>query len=304
MKAMGTFGFLNYPQILAFDGGKIEPVREFEEACAYIDTYANRDGFIYPPEVTTVQFNSFDNEEGEEIQNSKRPAAVFSLPASHSLVIDNPMHGEDAALIVHLLGFFFGVRLQLSELRFDGKVPVKPMNNFSYQADVPADFISHVYREWKTWDKDLRTRFINILYMHGKAKSCEFDWDQFIYEYMVFDTIYKFHASRGGAKAACHKDRFNILCDAFLIPKHTDEIDRIYKQRNELFHEALWFGNTPGMGGNGLLEVMWLRKLNARLIVAMTGYENEFPRSRWNTMGWDSFDKCQSSSKSSVHGDL
>ncbi|MDQ6991437.1 MAG: hypothetical protein Q9M11_06860 [Mariprofundaceae bacterium] len=294
MKSMGSFGFLNYPHILEFEGGRIEPVNEFEEGLAYIKANGNRDGYIYPPEVTTIQYNPITNEEAEEVSNSKRPAAIFMLPASHNLFINNPINTEDAALIIHLLGFFFGIRLLPSELRFDGKVPTKSMNKFSFHQDVPSDFISHVYGAWKQWSDDLRKRYINILYMYGKVKSCEFLWDQFIYEYMVFDAIYRFYTLGGGNPVKGHKKRFNTLCDAFSIPQYDDEIDRIYKLRNDLFHEALWIGDTPGMGSGGMLEVMWLRKLNARLIVAISGYKNEFTKSRWNTMGWESFDKFQS----------
>lgn len=300
---MRSFGFLNYPQALEFEGGRIEPVNEFEEGLAYIKAYGNRDGYIYPPEVTTVQYNPITNEKLEEIPNTKRPAPVFKLPPSHNLFLNNPISTENAALIIHLLGFFFGIRLLPSELRFDGKVPTKPTNNFSYRQDVPSNFISYVYSAWKEWDEDLRKRYINILYMHGKVKSCEFDWDQFIYEYMVFDAIYKFYISNGGGSATGHKDRFYKLCDAFSIPEH-DEIGRIYKLRNELFHEALWLGDTPGMGANRMLEVLWLRKLNARLIVAISGYENEFTKSRWNTMGWELFDRYQSPPVAAVHGVL
>jgi len=58
------------------------------------------------------------------------------------------------------------------------------------------------------------------------------------------------------------------------------------------------------MGASGHLEVMWLRKLNARLIVAMSGYKNEFTQSQWNTMGRERFDKYQCLPKANVHGDL
>ena len=301
MKSLGSFGFLNYPQALEFEGGRIELADDFEEGLAYIKAHENRDGYIYPPVVTSVQYNPITNEDFEEIPNTKRPAAVFRLPLSHNLFLNSPISTEDAALIIHLLGFFFGTRLLPSELRFDGKVPTKPMNSFSYRQDVPSNFISYVYGEWKKWNEDLRRRYINILFMYGKVKSCEFLWDQFIYEYMVFDAIYKFYTLSGGNSAKGHKKRFNKLCDAFSIPYHNEEINRIYKLRNDLFHEALWAGDTPGMGASSHLEVLWLRNLNARLIVAMSGYKNEFTQSQWNTMGWERFDKFQSASKTAVH---
>jgi hypothetical protein len=85
-----------------------------------------------------------------DIPNSDKPAPLFSMPASHSLVIVNPLvkdnlRNGDVGFLVHLLAFFFGTRLQFSDWRFDGKIPIRRMNSFAHASEVPSSFVSHVY---------------------------------------------------------------------------------------------------------------------------------------------------------------
>jgi hypothetical protein len=291
------FGFLNYPDTLEFDGVRIEPVIEFHEGLKYIEKFANLDGYIYPPMIKSVELDLTTMEPVSDVPKSDKPASLFSLPASHSLNIDNPLskdnlrHG-DAGLLVHLLAFFFGTRLQFSDWRFDGKVPTKRMNNFLHASDVPSNFISHVYQHWRKLPNDLRTRYVNILYMHGRARSCEWEWDAFIYQYMVFDAIYKFYELSGNKKISSHKKRLESLCRHYEIPYDVAQLDRIYKLRNELFHEALWDGGTPGLqysDSDTHLTAKWLERLNSRLIVSISDYRNDYTRSGWWFFGWESF---------------
>lgn len=290
------FGFLVYPRELSFDGGVLKPQDNYEDGLKYIEEYGNRDGYLYPPEIVTTTCDIKTWEPVSEVPNSRRPASTFQMPASHHLTIKNPLSREnarleDAGLVIHLLAFFFGTRLQFSDWRFDGKVPIKPTNSFLYGPEAPADFLSRVYEAWRAWTPELRKRYINILYVHGKAKSCEWEWDAFLYQYMVFDAIYRFYVMSGGAEITGHKNRLIGLCGHFEIKQSDKHIDDIYALRNGLFHEALWDGNTPGFGlGEAYHSVRWLERLNSRLIVAIAGYNNKFIKTGWWFMGWQSFD--------------
>lgn len=132
--------------------------------------------------------------------------------------------------------------------------------------------------------------------MHGKASSCEWAWDEFIYRYMVFDAIYKFYSLLVDKRANSHKERVVFLCKKFSIPypKKDDEdiVAKIVKLRNDLFHEALWDSATPGLqDSEAYLAAKWLGKLNARLITAVSGYNNKYSKSPWWFFGWEYFDK-------------
>jgi hypothetical protein len=129
------FGFLSYLETLEFDGGRIEPVLDFQEGLRFIEKFENLDGYIYPPTIKSVELDLATMDHVRNIRKSDKPANLFSLPASHSLKIANSLSGDklrygDSGLLVHLLAFFFGTRLQFSDWRFDRKVPTKRMNSF------------------------------------------------------------------------------------------------------------------------------------------------------------------------------
>ncbi|MCB1949930.1 hypothetical protein [Nitrosomonas sp.] len=290
------FGFLNYPTSLLFEGGKIEPVSDFDKSLEFITKHGNKDGYFYPPSMKLVEIDINTRKPIKDIPNTEKPAPTFYVPASHTLYIGEPLvngslRQEDAALIIHLLGFFFGTRLQFSDWRMDGKVPTKPSNCFLYQDDVPGHFTSHVYNTWKLWNAEIRKRYINILYMHSKADSCEWEWDEFLYRYMVLDAIYYLYELLGNKRIHGHRNRIIGLCEFFEIKYDIDKVNEIYVLRNSFFHEALWDGNTPGLGINDAFKTeKWLRRLNSRLIVAIANYRNDFAKSGWWFFGWENFD--------------
>jgi hypothetical protein len=291
------FGFLNYRRPIDVGDGCVTPLEQFEEGLRFINTYGNRDGYIYPPLVRTVELDAHMQEAGI-VPNSERPASVFELPLSHEVRVSNPVgvddsRDEDVGLLVHLLAFFFGTRLQFEGWRFDGRVPTSP-NSLLYAADVPQHFVSWVYSAWKEWNPDLRRRYINILYMHARSASCLWDWERFMYQYMVFDAIYRFHTVKGGPVLKGHKERLVGMCREFGVREEPDVLAEIYRLRNDLFHEALWHEQTPGRGrivDHNTEE--WLSNLNTRLIVGIAGYRNKFSRSGWWFFGWQNFDKFE-----------
>ncbi|MGZ8929234.1 MAG: hypothetical protein ACXW03_12320 [Methylobacter sp.] len=300
------FGFLKHPDTIEFDGGSIDPTDSFQDGLKYIEKYENKDGYIYPPQVTsstqTIDFETGQLGESQAVPNSTRPSPVISLPTSHILHIDNPLErgnimSKDAGLLIHLLGFIFGTRLQFSDWRFDGKVPTKYKNYLSYSQGVQGHFISHVYNRWKTLNPEQRKYYINILYMHGKAKSCEWEWDEFLYQYMVFDAIYKLYVSLGNPESGGHPKRIKGLCEYFNIRYEPELITRICKIRNDLFHEALWCSGTPGLQkiqSDSHLIPKCLERLNSQLIVAIIGYRNNYSMSAsWSDLYFrgEAFDK-------------
>ncbi|WP_141699088.1 hypothetical protein [Candidatus Thiosymbion oneisti] len=170
MKHNESFGFLKYPQSIDFEGGRIMLAEEYEDGLQYIKENLNRDGFMYPPLVMTVELNLNTLKPEKYIPHTERPASVFSLPKSHDLYIENPigcddLRFEDAGFLMHNLGFFFGTRLQFIDWMFDGKVPIESKNSFVYADDVPPHYLSFTYQKWREWNKELRKRFVNILYI-------------------------------------------------------------------------------------------------------------------------------------------
>jgi hypothetical protein len=111
---------------------------------------------------------------------------------------------------------------------------------------------------------------------------------------MVFDAIYKLHTTLNpkSPKAQNHKGRFEVLLPEYGIPTNSKLMDKLYKARNELFHEAMWTGSTIGFGSSER-DVYYLphhlSRLNSRLICGVVGYQNDYLDSVWWEMGTFSF---------------
>jgi hypothetical protein len=285
------FGFLVRPLSGAFPGVTITPVDDHDERAARFAAESNRDGYFYPPQMATYTTNLRTGELEDKIERSTRPASVFPVWSSHSLSIEKPIETgntqfKDDALIIYALALLYGTRLQVSDWRFDTRIPVRPVNNLYVDDNAAMAFLEHFYGWWKIITPDLRTRVINILYVHTRASALEWEWEAFIQNYMVFDALYDLHRKLvpGSPQNPKHRERFDILLSAYGVAVNPALIDKIYKVRNGLFHEALWTGMTMGYGAtdpDAYYLPHHLRRLNARLLCKIAGYDNEYARSVW-----------------------
>lgn len=295
------FGFLNSKWTIEFNGGRIEPLLQFDEAAALIESNTNEDGFFYPPTSRDVAVDPRTGHTLEEIPKTKRPARLFHLPSSHTLDIPGitpaEPHRESHAFVLHLLGYLFGVRLQFSDWYMDHRVPTRPhqTHNVYFSHATCQQFLSHCYSAWKSSPSEERKLLINVLAMHCRAPSYLWDWEQFMMEYTALDGCWNLATSQHGLKQnTLHKDRLHVMCGAFGI-QHQNEgsthIAEIARLRNELFHEATWDGSQPGMAtGKGFMEAYNLRRLNQRLIPAILSYHTRYINTPWWYIDAFSFD--------------
>ncbi|PPD56597.1 MAG: hypothetical protein CTY10_03450 [Methylotenera sp.] len=253
---MKEFGFLQYPLEASFLNVKIQPINNHSEGLEWLKKNTNKDGYFYPPQFATYTIDSRTGKTKTKVENSDRPARVYHIPSSHKIEIENPVCIQnepftDEALIVYLLAYLYGTRLQISDWKFEGRIPIKPVNNISITEDAIIHFLSHVYNWWRKLTQSQRTKFANILYVHNRANSLEWDWDMFLHQYMVFDALYALHSEfNPPAQTPKLKERLNILCREYSID-NADLINDIYKARNELFHEAMWVEfSTIGFGSS------------------------------------------------------
>jgi hypothetical protein len=95
------------------------------------------------------------------------------------------------------------------------------------------------------------------------------------------------------AKAQSHRTRFDVLLSAYGIPCDEDLVNKLYKARNELFHEAMWTGSSIGFGSPQRYAYYYphhLARLNSRLICGLVDYKNGYAGSVWWAMGTFAFD--------------
>jgi hypothetical protein len=293
------FGFLINPIKGDFLGVSIEPMTDHGSRLAAIQESSNKDGFYYPPQTARYNVDLVTNKRKEKIERSERPASLFFLPSSHHVSIQNPIFkdgekGTDEALIVFLLAYLYGTRLMPSKWKFDGRVPIKPVNNIYITDGTTLHFLEHVYSWWKILSENKRIKFVNMLYVFNRARSLEWEWDAFLHQYMVFDALYNFHLEfQPENKAKDHKSRFNILCEKYSV-FNEELVNRIYSTRNDLFHEAMWVESTIGFGSpdqDAYHLPLHLARLNAQIICGLTGYKNEYIRQPWWVRDTIEFDK-------------
>lgn len=290
------FGYLPYESQISFTGGKISPRQDFSDVVAWVNKHTNLDGFLYPPNEQQLRMADISSEEWQEVPNSQRPAFLHRIPPSHELCLDSLAEAEDArkssgSFIIHLLAYLFGVRLQFYDWWFDGRIPVKSTHHIHLTKKTVEKFLSHCYQLWKSWAMAEQKLITNILYMHSRVPSYEWDWERFMIEYMVLDGCWKVASILNKLQAKAHKERIRILCQEFGIPMDEKLITDIVTLRTDLFHETLWDKSQPctATNGSGFAASLHIRKLNQRLIPAILEYDTPYVRTPWWIMGTFSF---------------
>lgn len=286
-------GYLPYKGPLQFSHGGIYPLDSFDNASEYVQKKANEDGFYYPPIVQTYR-QSHEIIDGNletfehVVPNTKRPAHLFRMPASHEIQIIKPAdlnapRKGDGLFITYLVAFIFGVRLQFHDWWFDGRVPINCQQDFHMSPSATENFIDKAYGIWRNCSDPEKNLLTNLLYMQTKVKSYEWHWERFIVSYMVLDGCYKFFHETHGISSKTHKNRIKTVLEYFDMKLDMEWIGRIVCLRNDLFHETLWEGGQPGNNGStySYSAAVHLSKLNSRLIVAILGHRGKYIKSPW-----------------------
>jgi hypothetical protein len=282
------FGFLPFEYSIEFEGGSISPVSNYDEIRALVEEHTYDDGFLYAHLTRRV------SELDEKTEKKWPPSSTYQIPASHELGLSSGGTLEElrrgpSGFIIHLLAYLFGVRLQFRDWWVDGRIPIRSTHNVHITKTVAGDFLSHCYQIWRRWPERNQKLVSNLLFMHSRAPSYEWDWERFMIEYIVFDGCWNV----SGLVARKHRDRIMILCDKWDIPADATLVDNIVNLRNDLFHETLWDKSQPctAVSNEAFMQTYNLRRLNQRLIPALLGYNNSYVRTNWWTLGTCLFEK-------------
>jgi hypothetical protein len=284
------FGFLPFEYAIEFEGGTISPVSNYDGIRASVEEHTYDDGFLYPHLTRRVR------ELDEKTETKWPPSLTYQISASHELSLSSAGTLEElrrgpSGFVIHLLAYLFGVRLQFHDWWVDGRMPIRSTHNIHVTKAVAEDFLSNCYQIWRKWPERNQKLISNLLFMHSRAPSYEWDWERFMIEYMVFDGCWKLSGFDG--KRRGHGDRIKTLCDKWDIPSNDALIKNIVVLRNDLFHETFWDKSQPctGVSSEAFLQAYNLRRLNQRLIPALLGYNNSYLRTSWWALGTCLFEK-------------
>jgi hypothetical protein len=269
-------GFLDVPTGFHFDGGTLTPIDQFEEAALWVRRHSNDDGFVYPP------------------VNRGKTELLQRLPPSHVLCVQrikNPRTARTslAGFIMHCFGYLYGTRLQFWDWWHENRVPIKSTINVHISAPAAEQFLSNAIATWKRLDSHRRLIASNMLFLHCRAGSAQWDWDKFLLEYIVNDACFEIAHKKDRCNAKRHKDQIDQLCATYDLASNVDWISQFVALRNDLFHKALWDNGHPF---SPRTSVSWmaahhLRQFNHRLITAIFSGPSEYSKSTWWYIGPD-----------------
>ena len=277
------FGFLPIEWLIEFDCGKIVPIPEFKKVSRIIQKHLHHDGHFYPPTLESVVV--VNPVKSKKTRKTKRPAFLYPVAPSHDLFL-TPLRAEiniregSAGFILHLLSFLFHTRLQFADWFYDGRIPIEWVGKEIHHPSQAGSYLSLAYKVWSVWPIEEQKRFTNILYMHSRRFVYEWEWEEFINQYLVLDACWKMAEMLFGLNAGnvdksikgLHKRRLAALRDKFDLPGDDFiDSDKLANLRNNLFHEVLWHGVRPGSARNRSEYHMPTRLvvLNQQLIFAL-----------------------------------
>lgn len=286
------FGFLNYYHSIIFEDVRIVPAITFKKNQNWINEYLNKDGFIYAPLINEVEIN-LSGEKKRVIPNTEKPALLHKIPFSHSINVNKPIYKHnlrkwDYGFLINVLAFVLGTRVQFYNWWFDGRIQIENKEGISISPSSLPEFLSTVYETWKSWEEINKERIMNLLVMHNRIPQYEWDFERFLFNYIVFDGAFGIAEKVYKCKATNHKKRFYSIIEKFDMYPNQEYINDIYNLRNDLFHDAIWDGGLPNTVTDkykGWQKEIALRKLNIRIIIALLNYKTKFISTPWWNFG-------------------
>lgn len=283
-----NFGWLKNENSYETSSIKISAIALYKEAIAEVEASENQDGnWFYPP----IIYKS--NSSGPRV-----PASRYELPVTHCISIKNqPQNRELLEFMVVYYGWLNGQRLNPEGWGHLAKTSISPgtLTDFVlWELDI-SRLLSKGEDFWHSHQKDnLSNLMLNALHWYMFAFSYERDFERFMAQYTVLDTLYNITLTMNGCSSG-HAGRVELLsaklgleCPSWgvMVGKKT-EISEI---RNNLIHEAKLAGKPIGFAYENNNILLNLEAFNCRAIAALFGAKGRYSRSSCETRQKFGFD--------------
>ena len=291
-------GFIPTNRSFDFCLGEIKVVESFNASQQEMKTRSNKDGFLYPPQIATFQMK--DSNLGVParmagpLPNSTKPASLYKLPASHEIRLletytDDPLNNE-CLFLVQFLAFLFSTRAHVTQYWIDRRIPLQKGHDYVLHEPAIPKLVNDACKVWIDVGESSKRLFLtNLLTMHNRVFAYNWDWEQFLIAYTVFDGCYKFLIKQGViSPSKSHAERWNVVMEKIGIPPNPTLLKLIVGLRNSLFHETLWDGGQPctGRSRDAFMSSSYIKKICARVLLYILGYRGEYlTESNWWTLG-------------------
>jgi hypothetical protein len=235
---------------------------------------------------------------------------IFGLPTTHSLTHAKSASEEHLNFLVQVFGFFVGMRMSSSSAGFLDSTPIKPGSLTDFYCDGRSleramSISDEFWRRNSSGPRMIQALLGAIHAMFISRNRLNLDFEKFLYLCMSLEGCYLVKALQMGKnprKLVSHSDRIPYLCAEFglEVPDWAQHglfvSSDIAIFRNEMVHEALFFGKPLGFqifGGNDprarkahTMTLLQMQALICRFVVALLGATNApYVKSPINTRG-------------------
>src|SRR6266516_2433391 len=169
------FGYLPVDAEIPFEGGRIEPLKDFADSITRVVKYTHPDGYIYPPTIHT-RTHKPGWKRDRKVPQSERPALLHTLPPTHALILDQDFANEEearystAGFVVHFVGFLYGFRCQFHDWWMDGRANAKGRTDHSQpRVSQSSATITRAATTWRGFRRRQRLVAINCLFLHTRT---------------------------------------------------------------------------------------------------------------------------------------
>jgi hypothetical protein len=279
------FGFLwddrsaQRPLRLSVADLTVEPLDDFAQRKECFDRLLVSDGgmkVLYPPTVVTERL---DCGRWMTVPGTERPASLYLPPVSHKLVLSSrseasSLRNTETFFVLQFLGFLYDRRVQFWDWQLDTRLLIQPRNCSFYVYGAEA-LLSKALARYRSLDRKRQSMLTNMLYLCQRSWHLYWEWERFLMEFMVLDSVRSFLANRT-------KPNWKDMIEGLGVPFDNNRIERMRNLRNDLFHQGLWNGAIPGFSVSDV-PMTELRGLIERLVASLLGIGSSFSKSVW----WD-----------------
>jgi hypothetical protein len=250
------FGVLPWPETATGLNWHVKTLADFEQTREQWRSTGSDRNWVHPP-VQHTERGEYDAAAGDyrylPVPGSERSAPVWKVPPTHSLFCSTASddsrdaHRGLATFLLYVIGTVHGVEVQHADWKVVGRQS-KDVNGFLLPVRHSLSQLLRHCEEWYGMQLEpVRTTATSAFYLHNHVPSYEFGWEEFAWQYSVFDACW-FLALKGGlvVDPGGHAKRIEAFASAMGMVVDTVRFAQWAKFRNDLIHQAMWGDAIPG----------------------------------------------------------
>jgi hypothetical protein len=264
------FGFYPYPTSFAAGKILIEPLPDIESRIAEVIRDNRINNGWYCPPLGQERLISNAIAPIKPVESPWVPVSRFQLPATHVIRHPDAKSSDRVNFLILCIGFLLGMRLVPESWGHFFRTPIQEhrlTDLITSHRDVER-CIPLFDKFWIEHRVNIRRNMFSALNVFQFASSYEHQYEEFIFQYVALDSIYRIFVEcghipekkgliieAGKRRRVFHAERPRLICKEIGVPipkwarkKRNREANVLSDIRNDLFHEGLIDGEPVGFG--------------------------------------------------------